>query len=90
MGSTIKVQGREPDTMGAAMPARVGVEKLVKVSWRTVVEYDVLIPAAAWERMGGAEGDAAGPVDDYLSDVEADGGTLIERAVTLVESGYES
>jgi hypothetical protein len=90
MGSTT-VQGRGP-SRGAAMPTRVGTEKLVKVCWRTVVEHEVLVPASAWERMDGAEGSTEGAVDDYLSDLETgeyDTG-VIEREVTLVEHGYES
>lgn len=87
---TRAVQVRGSST-GAAMPTRVGTEKLVKVCWRTVTEYEVLVPASAWERMDGADGAVQdGPLDDYLGDVEADGGDVVEREVTVVEHGYES
>lgn len=92
MGTTNTRAGRGPTTMGAAMPTTTRTEKLVKVCWRTVTEREVLVPVSAWARMDGAEGDTGrGPLDDYLSDVEADeDGTVIERAVTVVEHGYES
>lgn len=90
MGST-RVLGRGTTTMGAAMPAqstRVGT-RLVKVCWRTVTEHEVLVPESAWHQMDGAEGPTGeGPLDDYLTDVEADGGDVVERNVTLVEHGY--
>ena len=72
------------------MPTSTRTEKLVKVCWRTVTEHEVLVPVSAWERMDGAEGPTKDlPVDDYLGDVEADGGDVVEREVTVVEHGYE-
>lgn len=92
---TVQAAGPRPSGGGVVaaierlVAAERGQQRLVKVTWTVVQQYETVIPASWWERFDGAEGPTGErPIDGILTDLEGDlVGDVIERNVDQVEAG---
>lgn len=85
------VQAAGPRPSGGGVVARIesilrserGQQRLVKVTWTVVQQYETVIPASWWERLDGALGPTGDrPIDGILADLESEvSADVIERNV---------
>lgn len=96
MGATEHmVQAAGPRPSGGGVVAAIenvlrserGQQKLMKVTWTVVHQYETVIPASWWERLDGATGPTEDrPIDGILSDLEPEvTADVIERNVDEAE-----